>query len=47
MQTPASGPLDPPNARRFDITGCHLAAIILERLQFWTPKAKRRVKGVV
>lgn len=37
----------PPHARRYDITGCHLAAIVLERLQYWTPKATIQREGVL
>lgn len=34
----------PPHRLRFDIAGCHHAAIILERIQYWTPRTRVKRK---
>ena len=46
MTTPAHGAASvPPHARRYDITGSHQAAIVLERLQYWSPRTRVRKRG--
>lgn len=46
MQNAASGaPSRPPHRIRYDLTGCHHAAILLERIQYWTPRTRVRLKG--
>lgn len=43
MQTAASGaPSTPPHRIRYDLTGCHITAILLERIQFWMPRTRVR-----